>query len=247
MSDQWEIPPGKAAGLLPRDSQYGKLEGCEKFEDRFPIIPMRDWEEVSREHPVDLRQHVRHVFDQDGVGSCAAESCCGAKAIVDVAAGKQFTLYNPWALYHFTSGGRDGGSTLDANLRIAKEVGLCPESSWPREEGWRQKPPQNVLDEAQDHRIDEFFDIGSLAEFGTALLLGFPVAYGRRAHAITAVRLVPRGNGRFEIEYQNSWHPSWGDDGFGRDSAESVNYGYGSFAYRTTISHGIGEQPPEPQ
>jgi len=244
MSDQWEIPPGMATGLLPRESRYGLLRGCDKLEDRFDVIDPREWPEIIRERPIDLRQHVRHIFSQGNIGSCAAEQTCAGKALTDVASGKQFTLYNPWSLYYKTSGGRDGGSTLDGNLQLAREQGILPATAWPRERGWSTRPPQSLLDDvASKHRIDEFFDIGSYAEFGTALLLGFCVGYGRRGHAILATRLVSPD----EIEYANSWHASWGDEGFGRDRMSGINFGYGAFAHRTTVSHGGGEQPPEPE
>jgi hypothetical protein len=150
--------------------------------------------------------------------------------IVNAFAGREFVQLNPWFVYHTTSGGRDGGSNIDSNLEFLMEHGAAPMSVWGREHGFRSSPSSEANEEAKKYRIAEFFDITTIDEFGTALLLGMPVVYGRRGHALCAVELISDT----EFRYVNSWHESWGDGGFAVESLSGVNFRYGAWAVRAT-------------
>jgi hypothetical protein len=161
--------------------------------------------------------------------SCASESTTQALQIARAFAGREWVQLSPWFMYHTVSGGRDSGSSIDENLEFAREHGIAPMSLWPREKGWKATPSTEAVEAAKLYRIDEYFDIASIEEFGTALLLGMPVVYGRQGHAICAVELLDKNT----ISYANSWDKSWGMNGFGEDALSSVNFSYGAFAIRT--------------
>ena len=222
------IPPGKAKGCLPRTTRFAQK--CLAFSDSIEVIPRAKWADLIPKQP-GLRECVTEIFDQDGVGSCATEATTQAVQIARAFAGRQWVQLNPWYLYHTTSGGRDNGSSIDENLEFARESGIAPMEVWPRENGWKATPSAEAVDAAKDYRLDEYFDIGSIEEFGTALLLGMPVVYGRKGHALCAVRLQDKNT----ILYANSWDASWGDRGFGEDALSSVNFKYGAFAVRTVV------------
>jgi len=223
------IPPGKATGCLPRASQYGKL--CDKLEDRIEVIPREYWQEYLN-GGIELRSRVREILDQNGAGSCACESSGQSYMIVLVCQGHTFVLVNPWSVYSVTSGGYDGGSNIDTNLAYMRDVGILPMSVWPRSKGPLTKPPQRLLDTvAINYRIDEFFDIGSVDEVGTALIKGMPVVFGWQGHSCVLVDLIDKDRGR----YANSWHSSWGDEGFGIIRFSQINWGYGAFAVRSVV------------
>jgi hypothetical protein len=162
--------------------------------------------------------------------SCAAEASTGSLMTTRNFRGQEHVPLNPWFVYRVTSGGRDSGSNIDSNLRFIREYGCAPESLHPRSLGWSARPSEEAKEAALRFRIDEFFDISTIEELGSALLQGFTVVYGRAMHAIYAVNL----RSMTEIEYANSWAPTWGDQGFGRDSLSRVNFGYGAWATRTT-------------
>ena len=218
------LPPGKAKGCLPRKSRIGEI--CPIFGERIEVIPRGDWPDLLTE--IDMRPHVKNIKDQDGVGSCATESTSLAEEIAEVFAGQNWTELNPWFIYHTTSGGRDSGSSIDENLAFARQYGIAPMSVWPRSKGWRAKPSDEAYEAARDHRIEEFYDIASWDEFGSALLTGFAVVFGYSGHSVCATSLISPE----ELEFANSWDESWGDRSFGRLKARSVHWGYGAFAVR---------------
>lgn len=226
--DKLIIPPGKKTGCLPRVSRYG--EWCDKLEDRIEVIPREKWGDYIGD--VDLRPHVHEILDQDGAGSCATESTAQAMMILRSWQNQPYERLNPWSIYAFTSGGRDNGSNIDENLRHARDIGILPNSVWPRDKGWRAKPPQRLLDEvAVAYRIDEFFDIATIDELGTALLVGLPVVFGWDGHSCVLTKLEDKNHG----EYANSWDDDWADQGFGIIRLSAINFGYGAWAVRTVV------------
>ena len=239
------VPPNKALGCLPRRSLLGEV--CPIFGERIDVIPKEEWAGLIPQHQ--LRPFVWHVFDQDGVGSCATESTSQSVMVCREFVGANRVLLNPWFIYHTTSGGYDGGSTIDGNLQFARQNGVCPESVWPRYErgedgypiykngypvvinSWRDTPPPEAYEAARRLRIDEFYDISTLLEVGSALLKDFVVVFGWKGHSVLAVDLIDEDT----LLYINSWQPSWGDEGFGVLKLWEVNWGYGAFAVRSTI------------
>lgn len=218
------LPPGKAAGCLPRISEPG--EWCPLAKERIDIVPEADWPEFMDD--IDLRLHVNRIKDQDGDGSCACESSTLGVEVARDIMGWEFARLNPLFVYHTTCHGRDGGSSIDENLRFIRERGIAPESAWPRSKGWRAEPTDEAYEAARDFRIMEFYDITNRRELVSALLLGFPVVFGWQGHSVlfTSVKDMERG------VYANSWGTAWGDSGFGVLPFSEVNYSYGAFAVR---------------
>lgn len=224
---------------LPRDDNPGDNCGF-LFEARpggLKIVPKREWPDLiqqRRQAGVDMRDKVKDILSQNGRGSCAAE--CVSQALMTVAnySGHQRRLLNPWSLYAWTSGGVDRGSNIGANFRRAREVGIMPMDVWPRSKGWRSKPSEDLLREhAARYRIDEFWEIRTREEAGSALLQNIPFVYGRRGHAITGIEMID--DDRFY--YANSWN-EWGENGFGIDRLSRDLGGYGMYAGRSVVDDG---------
>ena len=226
------VPDGKVKGCLPRASKYGDI--CPTFASAIKVIPRDKWAGLIGK--VNLRPQVNVVLDQDGVGSCSTEATAGAAMIVREAAGQPFELLNPWSIYRVTSGGRDGGSNIDSNLEFARDTGILPETYWPRSRGLRDTPPSGWEQVAAKYKIKEFFDISTEEEIGTALLKGFPVVFGWSGHSCVLTSLLSPTM----AAYLNSWHESWGDQGFGKIALRSINWGYGAWALRVMDSHDGG-------
>lgn len=225
MSSILIIPDGKKTGCKPRMSKPGQW--CPLFGEKVPTIPVGEWENLIGE--IELRSCVTNIKDQDGVGSCATESTSQAVEIVRKLEGQEYVELNPWSIYSTTSGGRDQGSSIDENLIYVQAHGICPESVWPRSKGWSAKPSAEALEVAKLYKIEEFYDISTVAEVGTALLLGFPVVFGWSGHSCVLTQLLSTTT----AEYANSWAPSWGDAGFGQIKLSAINWSYGAFAVRT--------------
>ena len=240
----WENSEGRVAGCLPRASKPGEF--CPMFSERIKVIPKSEWPDLlASAYYSGLRPSVPVILDQDGVGSCASESATQAAMTCRSFHGQPFELLNPWYVYHTVSGGRDGGSNIDTNLQFLRDKGIAPESVWPRSKGWRATPSGEANEAAKNYRILEFFDISNTEEFGSALLQGFPVSYGRSGHAILGVDLVSTTTFR----YANSWG-NWGDEGFAVENLSRINFGYGAWAVRVAVDAGVmpvpkpSEMPP---
>ena len=167
------------------------------YKDRFPTpqgearefrrIPQADWQDLiaSGEAP-DPRPYLNWILDQDGVGSCAAEGLGGAddlrrRMFHGAPSGQpQATAPNPWFAYHTTSGGYDGGSSLEDNLAFYQRWGCARQAVWPRSKGWRAKPSEEAYADAAHYKLIEVaaFPVTDVELFGTFLLLGVPVYTG---------------------------------------------------------------------
>jgi hypothetical protein len=221
------VPPGKARGCLPRRSKPG--EWCPMLRDTIDVIPEAEWEQWTGK--ISLRPHVKHVLDQDGVGSCATEGATGTVMIDRSVRGLPDVLLNPWFLYFHTSGGRDQGSSIDENLQFLRDKGVASEAVWPRSKGWQAKPSEEAYADALKYRILEFYDITTIPEMVSALLRGWPVCYGAEGHCVVKIEHLDKSKG-LDL---NSWSTSWGDKGFGVWATyKAVNFNYGAWAVRTT-------------
>ncbi len=230
----FQLPTEKKAGCMRRIDRPG--EHCGVFSDipGMRIIPRQDWPDLIG--TVERRPYVEWIYDQDGVGSCAAEAANQALCIVRHAEGQEPVQFSPWATYNVTSGGRDGGSSVGENLRYLRDVGAVPMDLWPRSKGWRTRVPGEILqEEAIKYRLQEYWEVETVEELGTALLLGFPVTFGWSGHSCVFTELTSTTQAR----YANSWHESWGDNGFGLLSLNRINWGYGAYAFRAA-THAAG-------
>jgi hypothetical protein len=235
------MPDHVRPGVLPRKTEFGKLKtltypkGIPVFSDVCPTVPKRDWAElIAAADKPECSSAVWNTYDQDGVRSCASEAANKSNEIIRALSGRDPVQFNPWFTYYKVSGGRDGGSSLDDNVEQLIEVGSCPESVYPRSKGWRKKPPEEAYEAAANYRVLEIFDIETTKsqftlQFGSALLLGYPVYFGYPLHAIVATELITPTR----IRYKNSWG-DWGEDGFGELDLDEAVMSYGAFAFRVS-------------
>lgn len=225
--DAHVIPPGKAGGLLYRSRPYGQCGHV--FSEKIEVYTDAQITEYLKTH-IGLRRFVFEIFDQDGVGSCAAEATTQALQIARAYDGQPWVQLSPWSLYHESSGGSDRGSNIDDNLEIVRTKGVASMAVWPRTHSFRQELSAAALADRTLYRGDEWFDIASVAEFKTALLKEMPIVYGSFSHAKCAVQLLDESS----FLYANSWASDWGDKGFGVEKfSNGINWGYGAWALRT--------------
>jgi hypothetical protein len=221
----FDFPPGRVPGCLPRTYLPGDV--CPSIGEHIKIIPSSEWSKHVGK--VSLRPYVKTVLDQNGVGSCATEAAAQAVMIARAVAGLPHVELNPWFIYHHTSGGRDGGSSIDENLEFVRSKGIAPMSVWPRSKGWRAKPSAEAYEAAKEFTIEEFYDVATINEMVSCLLSGFPVVWGSNGHAVCKVEHLSDREG-LDI---NSWGSDWGDGGFGVWATyRSINWNYGAWAVR---------------
>ena len=143
-------------------------ERCVHFRDKVKLIPRSDWDRWAKQ--VDLRPLVKSILDQNGYGSCAAESVTQAIMVARELSGQPHVKLNPWAMYRTTSGGRDQGSNIEDNVRYAMEYGVPSQAVHSRSKGVFGRDgaiSEEAKYDALNYRILEYFDITNVAEFVT--------------------------------------------------------------------------------
>lgn len=228
--DRFVLPRGRKKGLKleptrgPRAAYFRDL--CDPFPKR-KLVPREDWKRFaeSRFHK-SQRSWYPYTSDQNGRGSCASETKDNTFAALAHRQGLPLVVFNPLGTYHFVSGGRDGGSSIGENLKFGMTNGCYPEEVWPRYKDFRAKPSTEASRIAKFFLIREFFRVTSTPEFVSALLQGYLVAAGYTGHSISFCQFIYPST----LVYKNSWG-NWGDNGFGKLSANKVYYPYGAYAY----------------
>lgn len=251
MTNATIMPNGlQATGCLPRTTKLGsQFPVLER--DLIAPIPREQWPELIAVN-LSSRDLVAKIKGQT-YGSCASHAACQCwEMCSNMRLGTHAWIeLSPMSVYRHVNGGRDRGSTIGDNLRHMMDVGAIPvpgdrnreameimdldTSHVLGENDYRGVFPSGYKDTAKYFRFTEVFDIESFDGLITALLLEFPVEYGRSGHAITGVDPVEESR-RYLIEYANSWRPTWGDQGFGRDTEQFVSSAirnYGAYAVRT--------------
>lgn len=208
---------------------YPKPEGG-VWEADFNRIPKREWSDLieSGEAP-DLRNRVKWVLDQNGVGSCASEGLGGADALKRIYSGlfpsgnNQDTAPNPWFVYHTVSGGYDGGSSLNDNVAFYQKYGCARQAVWPRSKGWRRKPSDEAYEDGLHYKPLDIlaFPVRDVELGGTCILNGYPVYTGYSGHAWFWIWLASTSS----LIWMNSWGRSWGSSGMGTLSFSRLMYG----------------------
>ena len=223
------VPPGKKTGCNYRKSTFGSV--CSIWAEKMPVMTASEIEEAIAARQlggVRGRDAIQEIFDQDGVGSCAAEACTQGVQSTRVRQNLPYVQFSPWFLYHHSSGGTDNGSSIDENLQIARDIGIASMAAWPRSKGWRGKPSAEAYADALNNRLWEFYEISSKTEAQTALVKDFFVQFGHDSHSELMVDILDLNN----ADVANSWSKTWNGDGFHKFPFSGINWGYGCFAFR---------------
>jgi hypothetical protein len=209
------VPPGRSKGLLLRPPLEKPGDICPLYAEHHVVYPVEEWDSLLPGH-TGLDQYVWIWLDQDGVGSCGADSEHNGEMLLEAAAGQPRVAKNPLGMYHTTSGGRDNGSNLGDNLQFGRDVGHFPEEVWPRSKGWKAAPTAEAVAAANRYRIDEFSEVTGTADAGSTMFDGFPLYWGSAGHAKCGIRVLDKT----WFKYLNSWGKGWSDPMAGRWLAE---------------------------
>lgn len=228
------VPRSRKMGLHPRRLAYGERPEF-KTRDDLQILPESQWQEV------DLSNLIWHIYDQDGIGSCATNATCGAMMWARELSGLPRRVLSFGNLYARVSGGRDQGSTLDDNLAEIQARGVCTAEVQPVLQ-WRTLA-QNWQQSARHYKALEVYDLGGGVDgLFTALTLCWPVVIGVMwpgggGHAILACGSRKGGNS-WEAKIANSWGRNWGENGFGWLTMGTLRTmpQFGCFAIRVATS-----------
>jgi hypothetical protein len=192
---------------------------------------------------VDLRSNMSTIEDQGDIGSCTANAIAGAYEFLEKKTTGGYTDVSRLFIYYLERDmegevNDDGGARLRNGMKVLKQYGVCAESLWPYDtDRFRDQPPQEAFDEAQQHRIDEYHRVPvDVLAFKTCLAEGFPVVFGtdifqsfekdghhgnvsmpRRGEKNLgghAMLCVGYDESRQVFIVRNSWGTKWGDRGY---------------------------------
>jgi hypothetical protein len=239
---------GVSLGAMPREEPFGQA-GFPVFEETVPIIPRKEW--PDRVEAIDKAggmcdQLVTRIYNQRQEPSCTSNATGQSNEVVQASQyGKDKVVHLSAISLYMRVGSRSSGSSVSSNLKEMRDVGILPldneanRKAYPHvmaNTGYGTSYPDGWKDTAKLFRAQEWFDVEGVEGFITALILGFPVVYGRDGHAICGVRPVFI-NGLIHDKYANSWG-DWGDNGYGYDSESKIRAGatrYGCFALRAVV------------
>jgi len=134
----------------------------------------------------------------------------------------------------------DSGAEIHDGIQSIHDVGVCDESMWKYDiSKFTVRPPQECFDEATKHTAISYRAVGkSLEELKSALIAGFPVAFGFIVYSSFesqevartgimpmpqageyilgghAVAMVGFDDVRKVFIVRNSWGAGWGDRGY---------------------------------
>jgi hypothetical protein len=203
------------SGYMPRESEYGKLEGVPMFADAFDLIPESEWPTriaamaQDKAWPRDrYREQIPIHQNQNGLSFCWAYSLVQAVEMCRAVAGLKYHQLAPETLGSLV-GWTNSGYYCDKALSFAQVHGIAGRefakqyslNSGSYVQGWQQN--------ALLHRPAEVYDLGRdmWREVVTALLSGFAVytGYNRFRHAITLDSVVNQG-GKIGVSSPNTWN-----------------------------------------
>lgn len=229
----------RALGCLPRVSKV--RDGTFRVfgdpgTDTPPLIPESQWKDYRH---ITLESCHWHTIDQAQQGSCCAAMGSGIIILGRELAGLTPKVMSQASLYAFDGIERNGnliprrsdnGMAIDTCWALLEKIGVAPvdviaQYDW---EGFlRGRWQEDWRDHSAKNRMLEVWDCPSYKHIVSANILGFPVGYGCKGHAVIRIG--------WEKDL-NSWGPGWGNNGVGRWATrreiEASIGSYGAWAFR---------------
>ncbi|GIW60321.1 MAG: hypothetical protein KatS3mg087_1387 [Patescibacteria group bacterium] len=231
---------------------------------------------LTKEEAIELlkdRQPRQEIFDsswiknQNGIGACAGYAAASAVERARWFSGQEYIELSGDGIYAAVNGGRDSGSTLEANMRWLTDNGVPPANLVPRHEYRKNRIPREAYEEAKKFRGFETYFIDSEMEIVTALLNDFPVVVavhagngGLSPDGISDWRNGPGNHSvvvddvrfyreEFQFQTANSWGTKWGVDGrawltWNKHLSTPIKY-HRFYVIRAATRNHDEPQPPE--
>lgn len=208
----------------------------------FPIIPMEEWPERIAEgeakksnlHWIRRRGNAganMPVKDQNGQGFCWAYSTARCVELLRAKANQPYVPLSAHSVACKIKGFQDEGAWGALSQEFIAKNGIVPESLWPAKSMNRKYDTAENWEIGKDYRISELWadfaeDVWdrtlTIPLIGTQLLLNNSGAfdYNWWGHSVCGHTLrdvhpdrSKTDPSRYGVEIDNSWTPSWGDDG----------------------------------
>jgi hypothetical protein len=209
-----------------------------RFSDAFPKVPRSQW------NPINRRSIFSWVLDQGEHGSCTDHGGCYAQRKTRVLQGMSDVELSATFAYAQVNGGRDRGARDSDILTIMQSKGRCLMSEFPETKIYERQIPPSAFQTAERFKVTDAWKLADFDEIVSAIQYGFiPVfdlqvgdnfndfdadgavgfSRGPGNHCVHGDGCSVTNAGRWLIDMQNSWGPTWGNQGRGGVAEEHVN------------------------
>lgn len=201
---------------------------------QIPLIPESEWVPRIQERKA-KKMGLRDLFkaglvgtvkDQNGQGFCWAYSTTRTCEYVNAIMGQTHTPLSAHSVACKVKGFKDEGGWCGLSAQFVRGNGIVPESLWPAKSMSHTYDTQANWQEAGKYKITEdWVDLTSAvydqnltwAQVVSCLLQNIPCAvdFNWWGHSVCAVDVDLAGT-EVVLDIDNSWTPSWGDNGTAR-------------------------------
>jgi len=201
-----------------------------------PIVPREQWPDLIKSGAgsflQDMRRDILPVHNQGSTNRCWAHGSVRALELLRLWECQSPLLLSPDSVAYPIEGTRDrGGWPEDACLQLANS-GACPQTSWPEAELSPRNAAKDWKDQALNHVLLKWVFVSTWEQQMTCALRRIPVAtvIPWWNHLVCFTGPALDEDGVPVIWFDNSWDPSWGEDGSALMDEKSGTTVVGSFA-----------------
>ena len=199
-----------------------------------PMIPEDEWPariQERKKRKMGLRDlfnagKIGRVKDQNGQGYCWAYSTVRTCEYVRAIQNYDYVPLSAHSVACKVKGFRDQGGWCGLSAQFIRANGVVPESKWPAKSMSRSLDTDDNWKEAAKYRIvEDFVDLSRPVYYQnltwhqvvSCVLQNIPcsVDFNWWAHSVCAVD-VDLLDGEVVLDIDNSWTPSWGQNGTGK-------------------------------
>ncbi len=225
--------PRYVFGDLSKVRTFGS--SAPSYEDVVPEIPESQWRDLEEKMTAEdsgADKLVSRIYDQGQEGSCVANACCQAHEIVQAL---QHGIENvihlaAISLYKRIGTSAQSGAMVEDGIDEMVKGGVLPLDTPENRArfgnmvmpntGFRTPYPSGHEAVMKTLLALEWHPIRSVGGIMTAGFNRHPVVVGRQGHSICYAR--PKWKDKWLYKYANSWHESWGENGFGYDTMSQI-------------------------
>jgi hypothetical protein len=216
-----------------------------------PDIPATKWADLIRAQRtanlLTLTRDVLPVHDQDGTNYCWAHGSTRALEILGIYQGAPPTLLSAESIAVPITHGRNQGGTPDQAVNALQSQGACEQRFWPLNDRHANHAKPGWKENAAEHRIERWAHVPTWEAQILCAIYQLPVPIGLAwwGHLVCQTAPDLDDNGNAIIWFDNSWGPTWGNNGRATLDRDSGTATLGAFTPLTAsmLAKGLPTPP----